>query len=264
MNKHLRKFVQKIEGKKAFQKLFGSLLSFSLRGLNFGNGAIFELSGEMNILPHIRQRFVDDKSIIIFDVGANVGEYTKALYDFFGEQVSIHAFEPSKITFDMFLEKTKCLRNVIANNIGLSDRDDVQLLYSDSYGSTFASVYNRNIEKYNLTLDLSEKINLSTIDHYCEKNNIDRIHFLKLDIEGHELFALRGAGCMINNKRIDIIQFEFGECNIDSRTYFKDFYYLLRDKYQIFRILKNGLIEVKFYSEINEIFSSTNYLAVLK
>lgn len=69
---------------------------------------------------------------------------------------------------------------------------------------------------------------------------------------------------MLNDGIIDFIQFEFGGCNIDSRTYFQNFYYLLNTKYQIYRILKNGLYSIKKYRETQEIFVTTNYLAQRK
>jgi hypothetical protein len=111
-------------------------------------------------------------------------------------------------------------------------------------------------------MDITEEIKLTTIDLYCKKNNIEQIHFLKLDIEGHELNALNGAKNMIEKGKIDFIQFEFGGCNIDSRTYFQDFYYILKDKYKIYRILKDGIYELPDYKETYEIFITINYLAI--
>ena len=61
-----------------------------------------------------------------------------------------------------------------------------------------------------------------------------------------------------------MIQFEFGGCNIDYRTYFRDFYYLLKENYKIYRILKDGLFELKQYKESYEIFINVNYLAIRK
>jgi len=113
-------------------------------------------------------------------------------------------------------------------------------------------------------MDKTEAIKLTTIDAYCAENQIERIHFLKLDIEGHELNALNGAKKMIKDNRIDFIQFEFGGCNIDSRTYFQDFYYFLKDNYTIYRILKDGIYELSNYKEIYEIFITTNFLAIKK
>jgi hypothetical protein len=69
---------------------------------------------------------------------------------------------------------------------------------------------------------------------------------------------------MISEKKIDNIQFEFGGCNIDSRTYFQDFFYLLKDNYRIYRVLKDGLFEIPTYKETYEIFTTINYSAVKK
>lgn len=85
-------------------------------------------------------------------------------------------------------------------------------------------------------MDQNEEIAITTIDQHSQDNQIDRIHFLKLDIEGHELSALKDAEHMLEKERIDFIQFEFGGTNIGSRTYFKDFYFMFNDKYRIHRI----------------------------
>ena len=53
---------------------------------------------------------------------------------------------------------------------------------------------------------------------------------MKMDIEGHEPFALRGAKNSLQKGLFRYIQFEYGGCNIDSRTYLKDFY----DIFQIY------------------------------
>ncbi len=251
-------------GKKGLQRLFEVLLSISLRGMNYGNGGDFEESGELNVLKYVKEKFKAEKLLVIFDVGGNVGNYSKALSEFFGQKAIIHAFEPSKATYDIFLKNTKGSENVIPNNCGLSDTENSLLLYTDAEHSGLASVYQRNLEHFGLEMDKSEEIKLSTLDVYCSANKIDRIHFLKLDIEGHELKALNGAKRMIDSKNIDIIQFEFGGANIDSRTYFQDFFYLLKDNYSIYRIVKDGLFEMPIYKETYEVFLTINYLAVRK
>ena len=58
------------------------------------------------------------------------------------------------------------------------------------------------------------------------------IDIMKLDVEGHELDVLEGSRKTINS--IKLIQFEFGGCNIDSKTFFQDFYYFLKTLVLIF------------------------------
>ena len=248
--------------KRRRQFFWESLFAFSLKHMNYGNGGNFEQSGELYIFKYVQNYFGKDLLLIIFDVGGNAGNYAKALSNFFKSNAIIHSFEPSKKTYEMFLETTKNIQNIISNNIGFSDKVNFQKLYTNEDGSGLASIYKRNLEHYKISMDKSEMIKLSTIDVYCKTNIINRIHLLKLDIERNELKALKGAKYMIVEKKIDFIQFEFGGSNIDSRTYFQDFFYLLKDNYRIFRILKNGLFELPTYKETNEIFTTVNYLAI--
>ena len=258
------KILNNILGKSRFQKFFQSLFQLSLKGLNYGNGGDFNESGEIHVLHFIKNKFKDEPSLTLFDVGGNNGDYSVLLSDYFNSKGTIHSFEPSKKTYELFLKTTQNIKNMIPNNFGLSDTENVQLLYTNIEGSGFASVYQRNLAHFGIAMDQSEEIKLSTVDAYCQTNHINRIHFLKLDIEGHELKALNGTAQMIKDKKIDTIQFEFGGCNIDSRTYFQDFFYLLKDHYRIYRILKDGLVEMPTYKETYEIFIAINYLAVRK
>lgn len=260
----INKILDKIVGKIRFQKFFEILFNVSVRGMNFGNGGNFKESGELFVLNHIKTELINQNQLIIFDVGANNGNYSKAVSEIFKKETIIHSFEPSKFTFQLFLETTKDISNVIPNNLGLSNIESIQLLYTDIDGSVLASLHKRNLEHCGIIMDNSEDVKLTTIDIYCKEKSIDRIHFLKLDIEGNEYKALLGAKNMIELKKIDYIQFEFGGANIDSRTYFQDLFYLLNDKYFIYRVLIDGIVEIALYSERFEIYNTINYLAVKK
>jgi len=246
------------------QSFWENIYNLSLRQMNFGNGGNFSQSGELFVLKFIRKKLEKESSIIIFDVGANIGNYSKAVNEIFKTKAKIFSFEPSKKTFELFLKNTLNIENIIPNNLGFSDKEHNQLLFTNSEGSGLASVYHRKLDHFGIQMDKTEEIKLTSIDNYCNQNKITRIHFLKLDIEGHEIAALDGAKNMIANKKIDFIQFEFGGCNIDSRTYFQDFYYLLKDNYKIYRVLKDGIQELPSYKETHEIFITINYLAIKK
>jgi FkbM family methyltransferase len=173
----------KIGGRKCLQGLFEPLFTISIRGMNFGNGGDFNKSGELNVLKNINKKFQKEKSLIIFDVGSNVGDYSKHLSNIFKTKAIIHSFEPSKFTYKIFLETTKNIQNIIPNNFGFSDTENSQLLYTNLDGSAMASIYQRNLEHTGESMVKSEEIKLRTIDDYCKTKNIERIHFLKLDIE---------------------------------------------------------------------------------
>jgi hypothetical protein len=100
-----------------------------------------------------------------------------------------------------------------------------------------------------------------TVDSYCE-NKIDRIDFMKIDVEGHEFEVLKGAVNMINDSRVSMIQFEFNEFNIFSKTFFRDYYRILKD-YKLYRIMpQNRLLPMGEYDSSHEIFRYQNILAI--
>jgi len=146
----------------------------------------------------------------------------------------------------------------------MGDRKRFANLYFDKPGSTLASLSKRRLRHLSIDFNQYEKIQIDTLDNYCSLNAIERIHLLKLDVEGHELAALRGAQDILTKKAIDIISFEFGGCNIDSRTFFQDFYYMLSRQFgmNIYRITPSGYLRhIDHYQEIHEQFRTTNFIA---
>ena len=178
-----------------------------------------------------------------------------------GPDLRLHAFEPSQSVFNG-LQSRFANSNIKLWNFGLGERDESVTLYSDAQGSGLASVFNRHLEHFNLHMQPQETVRLCRLDDFCRENAIEKIHLLKVDVEGNELFVFKGAGDVIASGKAEILQFEFGGTNIDSRTYFRDFWELLTPKYRLYRILKDGFAKIDKYSELEEVFLMTNFLAV--
>ena len=49
------------------------------------------------------------------------------------------------------------------------------------------------------------KVDITTIDSYCQKQNIKSIDILKMDVQGNEINVLKGAKQMLKEKRIKLI-----------------------------------------------------------
>ena len=255
-------------GKVISQSFYEHLLQKSLAGLNIGQGGDLKQSGELNCIKYVRDGIIPLKknNIIIFDVGANEGEYAKALSGIFNNMnTKIFCFEPSPRIYEKLQKNCENIPSIIFNNIGFGNEPKKTTLYSNDERSGLSSLFNRKLDHFNLQLDKTEEVEIQTIDSYCRNNNINEIDFLKIDVEGNEMNVLDGAQQMIKNQAVKYIQFEFGGCNIDSKTYFQDFYYFLTENnYKISRILQDGLHEIRKYRESNEIFLTTNYLAELR
>lgn len=245
--------------KERLQGFFKSLYLFSLHGRGYLE-ADMENNGEELVLQNIGN--VNNEKIIIFDVGANIGDYSLKCLNYI-KNSEVHAFEPSKKTFEI-LQRNLSGKKILLHNVGFGNKKEKKTLYSNKDGSGIASVYKRDLDYLGIKMNKKEEINLETLDNFCKKAKIDSIDFLKLDVEGHEVKVLEGAGEMLKNRMIKKIQFEFGGCNIDSRTFFKDFWNILNENYNFYRITNTGLIPIKKYSEDLEIFAYSNYLLKLK
>lgn len=249
-------------GKKDNYGMWYEMFKRCLLGMNIGINGNIEETGELNVIESLKASgFIGGGCL--FDVGANKGDYTLALSDAFPDAI-VHSFEPSHYTFNLLFQNIGGRRGVVINNFGLGEHKENLELYSDCEGSGLASIYKRDLDYLGISMDKSEMVCIDTLDHYCEENNIHTIDFLKLDVEGNELNVLRGAKKMLESGCIYRIQMEFGGCNIDSRTFFRDFWNMLHCRYRVYRVLKDGLWEIKRYTERLELFSMTTYYFELK
>ncbi len=250
-------------GKTYFQGFFKLLHLFALRGMNFGGGTLPKESGEEWVVKYVVGN-TPEARLVVFDVGANKGDYTDMWLRLSeGKKVSVYAFEPSIKLFKHLSQRFEG-KSVNVHNLALGDKVGEFTLFAESEGSGLGSLYERDLKHAGVTLSLKEKVKATTLDIFCQNNNLKQIDFLKLDVEGYELNVLKGSKEKLAKGEINFIQFEFGGTDIDARVYFKDFYTLLSPRYRIYRILKNGLQEIYKYSEMEEIFMTTNYLAVLR
>ncbi len=204
-----------------------------------GSGGNVENSGEKSICKKLK--YLKQDSYCLFDVGANKGDFTKIILDFFNnDDIEIHSFEPSKATFELLSNNIKSDK-VILNNKGLGKEAGTFPFYTDRPGSGAASLTKRNLDHLGVDFNYSEDVSIDTLDEYCLANNVKEIDLLKLDVEGHEFDVLEGSKDMLKRKMIKMISFEFGGCNIDTRTFLKDFYYLFnKHGFLLHRITPSG------------------------
>lgn len=250
-------------GKSQFHSVFFAMFKLGLHGMNFNKGGDVRTSGEGNALKYIKDELGKD-NITVFDVGANVGEYTKFIVSELGSVARVLSLEPMPESFGKLKTAVSNFSNVEIFNIGLSHEKTTAPMYSTNGSSALASLHDRQLDHIGVDMLPYGEVNLERLDDFCEERNINQIDFLKLDVEGHEFAALSGASRMLEGKKISFIQFEMGGANVDSRTYFRDFWYLLHENYKIYRVLQNGLYEISRYKEDCEIFNNMNYVAELK
>lgn len=164
-------------------------------------------------------KYLED-GMTVFDIGANIGEFTLLFSKFVGDSGRVHSFEACKDAY-VKMEKICQLankKNVILNNNAVFDKDGISKInvYPEEY-STWNTFAKRSFKHYGLNLEPEhlEEVQCIKIDTYCQKNNISQIDLLKVDVEGAEHQVLLGAKEMLAAHRIKCIVFECGETTTD-------------------------------------------------
>ena len=164
------------------------------------------------------KRFIK-KGTTVLDVGSNFGQMAMAFARLTGENGAVFAFEAQKKVFDL-LEK-----NLAANSV-TNVRPVFNAVYFES-GKTFYFpepdfVRFDSYGSYNLPLDLKtgqEVVSLKIDDLEIEKP----VSFMKVDVQGCDLFAMQGAAKTIEKHRMPIL-FEFEQQFQDEyHTDFQDY-----------------------------------------
>ena len=186
------------------------------------------------------------ESDCFFDIGANIGLYSLHASKYAGNKGAIFAFEPTPTTYKKLcsnLELNK-ISNVYPQNIALSDKS----------GSMIFNVSKKNYDAWNSFAKLkqlnnnSEEITVKTVtlDEFIEEKNIKQIDLIKLDVEGWELYVLKGAIKLLSSKtNIPVWLIEFTEANTFAAGYYCgeifDYMELFGYKWYAYDVEKNEL-----------------------
>ena len=193
---------------------------------------------------------------VAIDIGANVGAWSLGILGNLSN-IRVVCFEPnSGIVLQKLKEhpRANVINKAISNQIGTMT---LFLVEDEAGGSGMASLHNRNLGAFT-----SLEVEVIALDDSDEVRHLDKIDFIKIDAEGHEMFVLDGAINVIRENR-PFVQFEYGGAWIDSKRYLREaFKYFEASSYSLFRINRGKLFGPLAYSEDLENFRFANYVAI--
>jgi FkbM family methyltransferase len=137
----------------------------------------------------------------VLDIGANIGFYTLLLSDLIGSEGHIHAFEPDATNFKHLAAMARHRNNVTLVPKAVSDRSRKLLIYTSPKLNVDHRTY--KVENYKETIVVD---GVSIDDYIGGRFGVD---FIKMDIQGYELHALRGMERTIGANPAIVIFSEF-------------------------------------------------------
>lgn len=209
------------------------------------------------------QRIAILRPEVVFDVGANVGSWSRDALKLF-PNAFVYAFELSPNTHAT-LELNLRGSGVKTYNFGLSDVEE-GLKFKD-YGNNSGGnsiVLRASFHDDYLPFDYSVG-QVRVGEDFCRQEGLGFIDLLKIDVEGAEHRVLRGFSKMLENRMVRIIQFEYGYNNGDAHFLMRDFHdYFGEFDYVIARVQKGGVQFRPWVYSDNDFKSGPNYVAVHK
>ncbi|WP_133013305.1 FkbM family methyltransferase [Marinomonas flavescens] len=125
----------------------------------------------------------------VFDIGGNMGWYSIALSKA-KKNLDIYTFEPIPKSYESLVVNAKLNRSEInIYNIGLSDKKQELTFYYHKEGSGNASSAIMNEDRENIEV----RCQVEKLDDFFKDNNLDKLDFIKCDVEGAELLTFKGA-----------------------------------------------------------------------
>ncbi len=206
---------------------------------------------------YVLERLKNSGMKILFDVGANLGTWTSMATGILTE-AEAHCFEIVPETALKLSVITGSDPRITVNQFGLGDgeRDVVVKFYPESPGLSSLVDY----PHADAARVVAAKVRRG--DWYCRERSIERVDFLKIDVEGAEELVLQGFAEMLDRHRIMIIQFEYGRANILQHFLLYDAYQLLTSHgFVVGKLYPDG-VDFRPYSFDREDFQGPNYLAV--
>jgi FkbM family methyltransferase len=198
-------------------------------------------------LKLIRDFFKETEGLIIFDVGAcnfNESYSFKELL-----KAEVYAFEPDRDNIKAFAEMA-ISKGIKVFPIALSDEDSETIFYpSDNLngivwkysGSLIKPVVkegtSEGIYHHNLFYDLKGyKVTTKRFDTFCKENNISKIDYLHIDVQGAEMKVLSALGNyrpkLIFAETCEFDTYETGINLEDFDNFMKNLGYIIRNRFE--------------------------------
>lgn len=160
---------------------------------------------ESHISDFVSKKITFEVGDIAIDVGANIGWYSLLFSRIMPKGSVVYAFEPDPLNYDLLVNNISLNKtdNIVPVNCALSDKKEIKKLYRYS---------SKNLGRHSL-LDINStdyvEVQTNVMDDFLSEKRVDfsRIKLVKIDIEGYEYFALRGAQKVLGHVKYLISEF---------------------------------------------------------
>lgn len=195
--------------------------------------------------------------MIVVDIGAHIGYYTRLFSKLVGPNGIVYAFEADSDNFKLLQKNTKNKKNIRLYNKAITNKIGSINFYKIRGSTGCHSV---------IASENSEKITVpaTTLDSFIENENVGRVDIIKIDIEGGEIFAFDGMKELFSEKQHLSIVSELNPTALElagaSPLWFLK--NMRENKFEVFQILTHGNLKLFDETQALQLYP-TGYINVL-
>lgn len=201
-------------------------------------------------------KFVHEGSVCL-DVGANIGIYAAVMAKLSGSTGQVHAFEPvphirRKLRANLALNGFDWVRvNEFALGACEGVFDMYQVVEGEFRGGTSTFLRNENVERMGEEKFQRVPVQVKTLDNYANAASLEKVDFIKIDVEGFEWMVIKGGSKLIEKYKPTILmeyeESRHQECASEIQHYFEG------KMYKVFQLMTFGgeLVLVPFHFDHN-------------
>ncbi len=145
----------------------------------------------------------------VFDIGANFGLFTRFLSESVGSEGRVYSFEPTLDMFEVIVNNCQLLglKNTRVFRIALSDHSGLAEMRIPVWEDGTLNHYEASLEQSISSSPTGRtlQVPVCSLDDFCSEHQVNRVDFIKCDVEGHELAVLDGARATLLRHRPTVL-----------------------------------------------------------
>jgi FkbM family methyltransferase len=159
------------------------------------------------------------EGMTVIDIGANIGYFSMLMANLVGPRGKVYSFEPNPKMFRRLQKNIEINTNlsgqITINQVAIGEKEGKANFFCPPPGSEGLGGLK---DTKRISIDNVINVDVITLDKFIDDKNVQKLDFIKLDVEGGEFDVLKGAKGILNKYHPTIL-FEGEEENTTAYNY---------------------------------------------